>query len=179
MNSKRSSVKTLLSMRRLCIATISKVQNRSILQILSGAFRRMTERAHSIHIKSITQVVSSGQSIYFSFLCEHGGIGRRAGFRFQWETVQVQVLLLAVMVKAGDTSENAISALYSLPFFAQIVSSIHVIFYIYKFQKCRDHLFHNVRPFFLHDPLSFLFFVLIIIKFPAFGESALDRVLAK
>ena len=27
----------------------------------------------------------------------HGGIGRRAGFRFQWETVQVQVLLAADM----------------------------------------------------------------------------------
>ena len=26
----------------------------------------------------------------------YGGIGRRAGFRFQWETVQVQVLLSAV-----------------------------------------------------------------------------------
>ena len=25
----------------------------------------------------------------------YGGIGRRAGFRFQWETVQVQVLLSA------------------------------------------------------------------------------------
>ncbi len=26
-------------------------------------------------------------------MCGYGGIGRRAGFRFQWETVQVQVLL--------------------------------------------------------------------------------------
>ena len=26
----------------------------------------------------------------------HGGIGRRAGFRFQWETMQVRVLLTAV-----------------------------------------------------------------------------------
>ena len=31
-------------------------------------------------------------------LCGHGGIGRRAGFRFQWETVQVQVLLAALFV---------------------------------------------------------------------------------
>ena len=30
----------------------------------------------------------------------HGGIGRRAGFRFQWETVQVQVLLAADMRNA-------------------------------------------------------------------------------
>ena len=28
-------------------------------------------------------------------LCGYGGIGRRAGFRFQWETVQVQILLSA------------------------------------------------------------------------------------
>ena len=28
-------------------------------------------------------------------ICGYGGIGRRAGFRFQWETVQVQVLLSA------------------------------------------------------------------------------------
>ena len=30
------------------------------------------------------------------FLSGHGGIGRRARFRFWWETVQVQVLLSAV-----------------------------------------------------------------------------------
>ena len=28
-------------------------------------------------------------------ICGYGGIGRRAGFRFQWETVQVQLLLAA------------------------------------------------------------------------------------
>ena len=31
----------------------------------------------------------------YIWLCGHGGIGRRAGFRFQWATVQVQVLLAA------------------------------------------------------------------------------------
>lgn len=29
-------------------------------------------------------------------ICGYGGIGRRAGFRFQWATVQVRVLLSAL-----------------------------------------------------------------------------------
>ena len=33
-------------------------------------------------------------------LSGYGGIGRRAGFRFQWATVQVQVLSPAVVFKA-------------------------------------------------------------------------------
>ena len=35
----------------------------------------------------------------------YGGIGRRAGFRFQWETVQVQILLSAVkeVLKIGTS----------------------------------------------------------------------------
>ena len=32
---------------------------------------------------------------YNTFCCGYGGIGRRARFRFWWETVQVQVLLPA------------------------------------------------------------------------------------
>ncbi len=31
-----------------------------------------------------------------NIICGYGGIGRRARFRFWWETVQVQVLLSAV-----------------------------------------------------------------------------------
>ena len=33
------------------------------------------------------------------FFSGYGGIGRRVGFRFQWETVQVQVLLAALIKK--------------------------------------------------------------------------------
>ena len=36
-----------------------------------------------------------------SALCGYGGIGRRARFRFWWETVQVQVLLSAEPLKIG------------------------------------------------------------------------------
>ena len=32
--------------------------------------------------------------------CGYGGIGRRAGFRFQWATVQVQILLPAPRIRA-------------------------------------------------------------------------------
>ena len=39
----------------------------------------------------LTKLVSYGKIT----LCGHGGIGRRAGFRIQWDTVQVQVLLPA------------------------------------------------------------------------------------
>ena len=45
-----------------------------------------------------------GFSAFFTIsfrLCGYGGIGRRAGFRFQWETVQVQVLLAAVYYGNG------------------------------------------------------------------------------
>ena len=39
--------------------------------------------------------------------CGHGGIGRRARFRFWWETVQVQVLLPAVeQEKSGRQDLN-------------------------------------------------------------------------
>ena len=31
--------------------------------------------------------------VVMKYICGHGGIGRRARFRFWWETVQVQVLL--------------------------------------------------------------------------------------
>ena len=42
-------------------------------------------------------------------LCGHGGIGRRAGFRFQWATVQVQVLLAALPFKSyTNPAESAI-----------------------------------------------------------------------
>ena len=37
---------------------------------------------------------------YLNTVGGHGGIGRRAGFRFQWATVQVQVLLSARINKA-------------------------------------------------------------------------------
>ena len=33
--------------------------------------------------------------VVMKYICGHGGIGRRARFRFWWETVQVQVLLPA------------------------------------------------------------------------------------
>ncbi len=33
---------------------------------------------------------------FYSRLCGYGGTGRRAGFRFQWETVQVRFLLSAL-----------------------------------------------------------------------------------
>ena len=36
-------------------------------------------------------------SIAYAASCGYGGIGRRARFRFWWETVQVQVLLPAVL----------------------------------------------------------------------------------
>ncbi len=36
-------------------------------------------------------------------LSGYGGIGRRAGFRFQWATVQVQVLLSALDFKTVHT----------------------------------------------------------------------------
>ena len=46
----------------------------------------------------------------------YGGIGRRAGFRFQWETVQVQVLLSAVNFKSvwkqGLIRSNVLFSVY-------------------------------------------------------------------
>ena len=36
-------------------------------------------------------------SIAYAASCGYGGIGRRARFRFWWETVQVQVLLTALL----------------------------------------------------------------------------------
>ena len=38
----------------------------------------------------------------------YGGIGRRAGFRFQWATVQVQVLLSAAVKKRFMTGHEAL-----------------------------------------------------------------------
>ena len=37
------------------------------------------------------------QTLERALLSGYGGIGRRAGFRFQWATVQVQVLLSALV----------------------------------------------------------------------------------
>ena len=41
-------------------------------------------------------------------VCGHGGIGRRAGFRFQWATVQVQVLLPALKKLKHDAKAKMI-----------------------------------------------------------------------
>ena len=46
-------------------------------------------------------------SIAYAASCGYGGIGRRARFRFWWETVQVQVLLPAVeQEKSGRQDLN-------------------------------------------------------------------------
>ena len=54
-------------------------------------------------------------------ICGHGGIGRRAGFRFQWATVQVQVLLAALL--RNDKAEgwsigNTFGVRTSLPLYS-------------------------------------------------------------
>ena len=41
--------------------------------------------------KAESFVLSCAQNVF----CGYGGTGRRAGFRFQWETVEVQILLAA------------------------------------------------------------------------------------
>ena len=40
--------------------------------------------------------------IYCQSVCGHGGIGRRARFRFKWETVQVQVLLPVLFTRVSE-----------------------------------------------------------------------------
>ena len=41
--------------------------------------------------------------VVMKYICGHGGIGRRARFRFWWETVQVQVLLPVLFLGLPET----------------------------------------------------------------------------
>ena len=72
------------------------------IQLIQGIFHTspLTSRKFSrynIHRDSISDAV----------FCGYGGIGRRARFRFWWETVQVQVLLPAVeQEKSGRQGLN-------------------------------------------------------------------------
>ena len=50
------------------------------------------------------------QAIFF-IIRGYGGIGRRAGFRFQWATVQVQVLLSAVSLQLS-VAENVTDSFF-------------------------------------------------------------------
>ena len=52
--------------------------------------------SRSLGNRTFTTILLDG---IMSWLSGYGGIGRRAGFRFQWETVQVQVLLAALLLR--------------------------------------------------------------------------------
>ena len=66
--------------------------------------------------------------VIFGKICGYGGIGRRAGFRIRWATVQVQLLLPAPYKNANiDTVSVSISVLifnrlrHDRDFFVQII----------------------------------------------------------
>ena len=46
------------------------------------------------------------------WFCGHGGIGRRARFRFQWETVQVQVLLPVLFIMMLEAFKSRLPAFF-------------------------------------------------------------------
>ena len=50
--------------------------------------------------KAESFVLSTAQNVF----CGYGGTGRRAGFRFQWETVEVQILLAAPIPTKANQS---------------------------------------------------------------------------
>ena len=64
-----------------------------------AALAHLVERhLAKVEVASSSLVGRSTKPIAFAigfFICGYGGIGRHAGFRFPWETVQVQVLLPA------------------------------------------------------------------------------------
>ncbi len=77
------------------------------IQLIQGIFHTspLTSRKFSrynIHRDSISDAV----------FCGYGGIGRRARFRFWWETVQVQVLLTALLKSSVFTGINVNTELF-------------------------------------------------------------------
>ena len=70
-----------------------------IISNADAALAHLVERhLAKVEVASSSLVGRSTKPIAFAigfFICGYGGIGRHAGFRFPWETVQVQVLLPA------------------------------------------------------------------------------------
>ena len=70
-----------------------------IIANADAALAHLVERhLAKVEVASSSLVGRSTKPIAFAigfFICGYGGIGRHAGFRFPWETVQVQVLLPA------------------------------------------------------------------------------------
>ena len=66
-------------------------------------------------------------------LSGYGGIGRRAGFRFQWATVQVQVLLSADLKSCLHSFANSFFHAYKMDVKEPDLYDPAHILYIYKY----------------------------------------------
>ena len=85
-------MKILLDIRSIC----------GIISLADAGIAHPVERhLAKVEVASSSLVARSIQNLlrlqWVFFIRGYGGIGRHAGFRFQWATVQVQILLPAIM----------------------------------------------------------------------------------
>jgi hypothetical protein len=85
--------------------------------------------------------------------CGHGGIGRHAGLRIQWETMQVRILLSAP--EKDDKADLIRQSSFLCPVFinnsfpngcSMIATSITV--FQYKLKNCTENVYDGQFPFY-------------------------------